>query len=264
MSRVYFHSPHGQAELLGSERAYASCLTQNITTGLLELDRFRTADQLMPLVHPGHYLNSIDPGSPAWATSFRIAFHTDSGGFLTWRGHDLDPLTLTLNTAMLVGNDHVRLLARLHGQCELHGWVDGPNRQWLGDLIRAGLRSGLYRDGAGWDNIAALLGQRDDEPVVMSYSVTSGFPGPRAADWQPTLGDDGEPVRRDDWTEEFYELDDAEQWGRGVAWLRRQPGSLELTPHRFGSYRFGHGLTVLDLTVADWEMRLAARLGMPG
>ena len=35
----------------------------------------------------------------------------------------------------------------------------------------------------GWENVAALLRNRDDAPVVCSYSVTDSFPNPTIARW---------------------------------------------------------------------------------
>ncbi|GAA4304598.1 hypothetical protein GCM10023178_11830 [Actinomadura luteofluorescens] len=37
----------------------------------------------------------------------------------------------------------MRFLARLHAQCELHGYVEGPNRAWLADVIDQGPAAGV-------------------------------------------------------------------------------------------------------------------------
>jgi hypothetical protein len=44
----------------------------------------------------------------------------------------------------------VRFLARLHGQCEVHGWVAGKNRAWLADIIETGRETAILRDDMGW------------------------------------------------------------------------------------------------------------------
>lgn len=258
MSRVYFHTPSGGAELLGSERAYAASVVRAIAVGLLRISH--NYDRLAGLVRPGHYLTDGRQNSPEWRTWFETAFTVDdgdpNGSLLVWQGLPLDSFTLQLNTAQVIGNDQVRFLARLHGQCEVHGWVDGPNRAWLAGLINVGVSNGLYRDGAGWDKVAALLRDRDDEPVVMSYSVCDSFPAESVADWSPTLDADGEPVNDDEW----YELAEDERWRLAMAGLRTGRGRLELSPVGFASYYFGDGLSVLDLLAQDWETRLTARL----
>lgn len=262
MSRVYFHSPTRDAELRGSERAWMCGLVEDLALGVLRLDDATRFDRLLSLVAPNHYVakhaDRQGPGMPM-ATAYRLAFFHDD----TWttplmqhRGRRIDTFSLTLNTAMLLGNEQVRLAARLHGQCELHAWVDGPNRAWLADVMQAGVDSGIYRrrlpyhglngpelgrwSEQGWDDVIALLRERDDEPVVTSFSVTDQF---------PNEGPDGQ--YGDDW----YALGAAEQWRIGMEWLRQAPGNLELGPGQEG-YRFEHNLTILDLFASDWEERL--------
>ncbi|MGW0578324.1 hypothetical protein ACWD25_20665 [Streptomyces sp. NPDC002920] len=261
MSRIYFHSPTRDAELRGSERRWMSGLVEDLTIGILRLDDATRFDRLLSLVGPGHYVarhaDREGPGAPI-TTAYRLGFfHDDSHTtpLMQHRGRRIDTFSLTLNTAMLLGNEQVRLAGRLHGQCELHAWVEGPNRAWLADVMQAGVDSGIYRrrlpyrDGPrgelkwsdqGWDDVVALLRERDDEPVVTSFSVTDQFPNP---------GPDGQ--YGDDW----HDLDAAEQWRIGMAWLRQAPGNLELGPDQ-ESYRFEHNLTILDIFAPDWEERL--------
>lgn len=245
MSRVYFHSPSGMAELRGSERAWASSLVNDMACGFIAR---ADQDALFELIPVGHYLREVPEGRkhPHWDKWLRTAWCV--GLDLNWRGHTLDAWTFTLNTALLLGNDPVRFMARMHGQCEIHGWVDGRNRVWLADIIGRGRASGLYRHDAGWEDVAAFLGQRDDEPVVMSYSVCDGFPNAYASDWTGT---------GDDW----YDLPEVEQWDRGMRYLRSMSG-LELSPDDWTEMRFGHGLSVIDLTAPDRDERLRSALGV--
>lgn len=116
-----------------------------------------------------------------------------------------------LNKAM-VANPAVRLIARLHGQCEIHCYVEGQDRAWLADrifealhtLVRVKdmdgdrmvelLRVGFSASGGriGWLRLMDWLRSRSDEPVVCSYSVTSQFPPYNAetethASWEQAL-----------------------------------------------------------------------------
>jgi hypothetical protein len=261
VSRIHFHSPSGQAELKGSERAWMRGLVEDIAVGTLALDNASHFDRLLCLVSPGHYVakHADRPGDGMqMTTAYRLAFlHDDdhTTPLMQHCGRRIDTFSLALNTAMLLGNAPVQLAARLHGQCELHAWVDGPNRAWLADVMQAGIDTGIYRRrlpygvgpggeprwaDQGWDDVIALLRERDDEPVVTSYSVCDRFPNP------------GPDTRySDDW----YELDGAEQWRLGMEWLRQSAGKLELRPEQ-ESYRFTHNLTIFDLFAPDWEGRL--------
>ncbi|MFJ2004785.1 hypothetical protein [Streptomyces chartreusis] len=263
MSRVYFHSPTRTAELHGSERAWMSGLVEDIAVGMLGLHSAEHVDRLVGMASPSHYIaqhaDRYPSGMPL-ATAYRLSFlHDDSytEPVMTHRGRRIDTFALALNTALQLGSDQIKLAARLHGACELHTWVDGPNRAWLADVMQAGVDSGVYRrrmpyhglEGAepgrwtdqGWDDVIALLRERDDEPVVTSYSVTDQFPNP---------GPDAE--YNDDW----YRGDTAVQWRLGMEWLRASTGLLEMKPDDWATYRFEHRLTLLDLFAPDWEDRL--------
>lgn len=262
MSRLYFHSPSGDAQLKGSERRWLAGLVNDLAVGMLDLHNANRVDRLISLAAPGHFIaQHADryPNGMALETAYRLAFlHDDpySPALIQHRGHRIDTFSLALNTAMQLGNEQIRLAARLHAQCEVHAWVDGPNRAWLANVIENGLEAGIYRrrlayrDGSeaepkwsdqGWDDVIGLLRSRDDEPVVTSSSVTDQFPnpGPHATEYG------------DSW----YQLDDTNSWRIGMGWLRQAPGQLELRPNN-KAYRFEHKLSILDLFSPDWEERI--------
>lgn len=278
MSRVYFHSPSRTAELHGSERAWLGGLVNDITIGLLDVrGALGRADRLRELIHPDHHLahHSTQPEEfLRWAASYEVSFSvgwSDRTPLIQYAGRPVDSFTLSLNTALTVGNDAIKLAARLHGSCEIHAWVDGPNRAWLADIMQAGLDSGLYRRKLireaseygpelsieqGWGDVIALLRARDDEPVVTSYSVTDSFPTSSVGDWMDRWAGEQEDERRDSW----YDLDDAEQWRISMAGLRASEQGLEMKPDNWNDFRFGHCLSVLDLFASDWQERLGAAL----
>lgn len=242
MSRVYFHAPTRTAELLGSERAYAGGLASRIAAGLLNASDHQ--DRFGELLGSGHALRRQLPG-PAWGRHYELLFRhdyePDSIPLITWQGHRLSPFMLELNTVLLVGNEPMRFLARLHGQCEIHCWVDGPNRAWAADVIEEGVRSGLYRSNQGWESVVELLRESDQDRVVLSYSGADTFPNPGLADIEG-------------YGEEWSALSVEERWERAVK------GLAPLSEIKPGPYHFAEGLTVLDLTVPDWELRLARAL----
>lgn len=270
MSRVYFHSPSETAELRGAERAWASGIVEDMAVGIVTPRFGEQRDRMLGLIPQDHYLRAVPVDSPSWERSFQTAWRVQLD--LEWRGKTLDAWTFSLNTALVLGNDQVRFLARLHAQCEIHGWVDARNRAWLASLIEDGRALGFYRPDMGWEAVVEMLRRRDDEPVVMSYSVTESFPNAYASDWMPTWPE-GVPERfdalteaqqreREERSESWYDLDATERWERGMRWLRAQPGMGEMRPADWSDFRFGHGLTAFDLLASDRDERLDRALGL--
>lgn len=268
MSRVYFQSPSGDAALLGSERAWAGSLVSDLSTGLVSPFVGDQVDRMLELVPAGHYLHAVDRNTPGWLPRWLSSFHTAWRVDLRlhWDGHDFDAWTVGLNTALVVGNDPIRFLARLHAQCEIHTWVDGPHRAWLAGIIAAGRELGFYRPDAGWEAVVELLRSRDDEPVVLSYSVTDTFPNSGSSDYMPPWPEgvpeqwdaltDAQKQERRDASEAWYGLDYDERWASGMRWLREQSG-LQMTPEDWPTFRFGHELSAFDLIAPDRDARLA-------
>lgn len=206
-------------------------------------------------------------------------------------GVSLGPSSVSLNTALALGSDPVRLAAKIHGWCEVHAWIDGPDRAWAADIIQQGLDVGVYRRGfwfvdgindtgrpadehpsrkwssQGWEEVQALLRERDDEPVVMSYSVCDQFPSER---WHPEWP--GREVEKwGDYTEaeqeavtafgerwyETLEADPGGVWDACVGRLRERSWG-RISPETLGRETFGPGVTIYDLFAADRDERVRA------
>lgn len=137
-------------------------------------------------------------------------------------GAQLDSFAVALNTALAIGGDVVRLMARIHSQCEIHGFIPPEDCEFVANIIAKGRKSGLCRSEMGWQGVSELLKTAafDGNPVVMSYSVTDTFPG-----W------DGEKDEAKPWDEAFAALDK----------------SLAIKAEGWGDYFFGNGLTFFDL-----------------
>lgn len=298
MSRVYFHSPSGEAELRGSERAHLNFVAYGPAGAAWGLSRHTDLDWmagvigLIPEVPDGQYganylhtylreaqaeharnhelYKAWKPGMPGpYGESYdasrrlRSSLKTRLAGSLSdtvfvVAGRRLHAGDLALNTALAVGSDPIKLAAKIHGWCEAHAWVDGPDRAWLAEIIDEGLAVGVYRRGIwyadqpdtprdkwssqGWEEVQAHLRSRDDEPCVMSYSVCDQFPNRHTAAWEP-------PPMPDDWAPSWADTDE------GLAeWERDYPTAED----KAARYLDGAGDGWYELPVDEqWRLAMA-------
>jgi hypothetical protein len=219
------------------------------------------------------------------------------GVALAVAGQRLRSADVDLNTALVAGSDPVRVAAKLHGWCEAHCYVEGSDRDWLAGIITDGLSAGIYRHGLwyvngpaadqpdrkwsdqGWGDVLALLGECDDGPVVLSYSVTDGFPNRAVAGYAPEVPEGWVPDSvtdekgRAEWEEDggltddyrdeyasdlFYALPDDERWRLAMDGLRSSQPWARLAPETLASVAFGPAVTVYDLFAPDRDERVRA------
>lgn len=240
MSRIYFHThEHGGAELRGSERAWMGCLVNDMMLAVLG-DLEHAKPWLLPLLPPNCYLRTQPDFGRACATWLRVAM----GETLRLPSGPVEPWLMGLNTALALGSDELRLLARLHAQCEVHCWIEGEkDKGWLADIIENGRRLSIMRDEQGWESVVTLLRQPGDFPVVCSYSVCEQFPNFGA------LPDDHPLKLRtdEDRGEAFYELTEAEQWTLCFGALKEAGGGLHITRKGWDKFIFGDGTSAFNL-----------------
>lgn len=348
MSRVYFHTPSGTAEIRGSERAWLSFVAAGPAMYAWDLDRTgldsERAYQLVemnPEPEPGEfgsnylhtYMREAKAEEDRWRKAYKEyetagrpygplggprynhehqrrfidALKTNlrvQGFELHINGHRLHTSNIELNTALVAGSDVVALAAKIHGWCEVHAWVDGQDRDWLAGLVEQGLETGIFRRGVwydngpdeertwasqGWEELVPFLRARNDEPVVMSYSVCDQFPTPHIEDWQwqPTeLPDDWRPswandekglaewesfgeetkqeerneARQDSW----YDLPGEQKWELAMAALREQRPWARIGPDNLRTTSFHKMVTVYDLFAPDRDERIAAAFTSEG
>lgn len=237
MSRITFESKERTVEVRGSERFHAAYLIEKITAVFLDLE---TNQKLLAKAIPAsHYLNRINPASPQWANDFEMAFR--SGLNLEVDGKPISSFILGLNTASAVGGDAIKLLARIHGQSEIHGYVAGKNRHWMADIIE-NAPADVLRPNSGWEDLVELLRESEDGPVVMSYSITENFLSTVGTDWVGEVFsqqevEDEEAVNENGYTaweqleEDWDDLDSDTKWDYAMKWLEANGSSgLEITP----------------------------------
>jgi hypothetical protein len=252
MSDVLFRTADEVAVLAAAERARTATMVDDLALGLLAPHRPAAARWLSRLLRPEHFLRTVAVDDPRWAEEYRAAFagHVDAG--LVWAdGRSVESFALALNTAVLVGNDCLRLLVWLHAECEHHGYIEPAHQDWAAGIIEEGLSTGLLRAAAGWPGVVALLRARHG-PVVLG-EAGDGMSAAEAADapeapWNrpgATAPAPQEPPGRA-----------GSDWADVLARLRVDPALLPLDPQTIRR-PYGHGLTVLDLTAQDSARRLA-------
>jgi hypothetical protein len=211
MSRVCFHVNRGKEfELGGSERAYAGGIVDSIGIAVAKslgaTGPWAWGQQVVPA---DHYLARM--GKQEFDRSIDWSLKNDlriSTGATTTE----NAWVLNLNTAMRAGSNPVRLMARLHAQCEVHCFIRGANRKWLAGVIGEGCESKVLR--RPWMALAEWL-TTSAVDVVCSYSVCDGFP----------------EYQQGSWKKQFSGL---------------HP-TLEIQPDNFESYHFGSGITWWDV-----------------
>lgn len=235
MSRLYFHSPSGDAEVMGSERHYMSRIVSGTLAESLQLDG-TSEPPLRALIEKGSYVHSYS--GRAFNESVRTIVNILDDLFEV-EGKLIETFALALNTAYVSGSDVIRLCARIHAQCESHCYIEGPNRKWFADIIEQGRKCFILRANQGWEDVVHLLVSRDDEPVVMSFSVCESFPNRYLSTWEaPEIDEDDEdaPDINDLWDD----LGGAERWKYSMEGLRKKH-KLEIKPDDWDSYFFMHG-----------------------
>lgn len=263
MSAIYFTSPTDEAKLRGSERAHMGIMASDALLKALDItDTPRPPEHEVPLrqslcrMLKSRELPNRTYESKNLPTTLHVAWGDEC--FVMPDGREIGVWTAGLNTVLATGDDTVKLLARLHGQCEIHCYVEGQYRFWLADIMERGRSTGLYRPDQGWEGVMEHLRKDKDEPVVCSYSVCEGFPNQgvamEAGLWNPEMDAEGEWVDEDQW---YNEVKPEQAWDMCMASIRKNQGGLELTPDHWDwpDWHFREPIT-------GYHVRDAARAGI--
>ena len=236
MGVIYFNQRNGKrVPVSGPERNWMAHWVTGAFVGVLPVHR--SPEKLARL-----FTHEQGPSNPS-----SVHLSLEVGSLMDYsmhiKGEDPSLFTLQLNTALAIGNDVLKLCARMHGQCELHAFVrSAENQLWLAYIIGEGLDSRMLRKGMGWEAVVEEL-TRDTGPLVMCYSVSDDFPNPNFDNIEPRGGEFDERYR---W---FDELSHEEQWDLAFEGLekRSETDKLELCPDDWDTFRFRSGLWALDI-----------------
>ncbi len=248
MSVISFYSPQKTAEVAGSELAYCRYLCKKLTMAVLRVasddDQSHPIRQMLPQDHP---LQSVE--ERYFLRQLEAIIGEDAETTLTINGQRETLMSIKFNTALVIGDDLIKLVARLAGQVELHCFVEGSDRRWLARLLEEALQTKILRRGAGWESVVALLRQSNTDPIVASSSVTNVFPNHQVAiqgnSWSPPTGSTNDDAVIAVWDT----LTDSEQWQLAMEGLRNlnRRRRIELRPTEWGIFRFGAGFSAFDI-----------------
>jgi hypothetical protein len=249
MSRVYFHTEtDGDFELSGRERARMAQSLQRLAWSVLidSDDRYETEQRIKDwrkVLSPNHYLKNAGLRESHFFEDLETWFVVGDIGGRHWleyeRGGEpirLSPFVMQLNTGVATKSPFYSFYARVHGQSELHCYIEGEHRAWLADVLRQGLDEfvlphntdyGKYR---GYHDLIPFLEKRDTEPVVLSYSVCQQFPGSFLTESQNER------------------LSKTRRWAKAVDALREKNATakLQIAPENLTLQGFDNGVSAFE------------------
>lgn len=238
MSSINFRSKSASARVSGAERAAAGVITQNLMMAVLDMviDQHQPEKSILFKALPSDCYAVDRPKLMRdwWRMSSMMGYN------IVIDGKEIDMFSVSLNTAFAIGSDPIKLLARLHGQCEIHCYVEDASKLWLSNIIRDGLSKKIMRPEMGWEGVISLL-ESSDGLIVTDFSVSDSFPNPHVAGWEPPLDEKGDPNY-----EAWYEIDADERWEKSALGIRSQKG-LEITPVNWTNFYFNDGVSAFGL-----------------
>lgn len=241
MSAIQFNCRSKVVSVWGVERANMMMLCKDLLAATIKVDyaKLEAVNKVVTNCFTG-----TAPPSHSQSAPLALQLMFNLGNVTVYAdGRGDSGFTVGLNSALCIGNDAIKLMARLNGQCEMHCWVADKNRHWLANIIEQGLSTGIFRRNVGtrstsWHKVVELLRSDNVGDVVCSYSVSDNFPNSKIAG----LDED-----------EYNSLKAGQQWDAAMDGLRTIKG-LELTPDNWESYRFGNGLSGFDAAREIWSL----------
>lgn len=254
MSSIAFHERGWTVRVSGRERAAMGLICSDMLAAQIGKLAYQDLGWVEVVAKSGHYLHSEAVALRKSANESEKADrqHRLAQSLETWfsvggitsqdalvlNGKPVDPFTIGLNSAVAWGNECIQLAAKLHAQCEIHAYCEGPDRAWLADLIGRCVKLGVFQAEPwgydGWAAVMARLVSSSEAPVVTSYSVTDTFPN-------PSFAPEGMEMDEDDPWDTWSKFSEDDQWRWSMEALRRET-SLRIAPETIGK-RYGDRMT---------------------
>lgn len=195
MSAITFYAGRKYANLRGSERAYARHMV--LVQAVEMMVNLATSRPEYAAATRARIFNLDDYVEKAWNAV--EADRTQTRAFRGWLalglregeatvlvgGERLGFMELALNTALVAGSPAMRLLAYLHGSCEVHAYFEPPHDNLI-NAITTGRRHSVLRADMGWEAVLDLA-KATKATIVTDYSVSDSYTGTlkalREASW---------------------------------------------------------------------------------
>lgn len=213
MSYIAFHSKHHDtAHVRGSERAHMQIMMADMAAAVIPrgLGPVHPFVNLIPARDQDRWAPQLSEGRHATWIPIYFSAHSDTK--LRFNGKEHETFETVLNTILAMNSDVMSFMAKVWGNCESHGWFPAEDHTFFADIINEGLINHILRPNKGWDKVLEMFNAGLEDPIVMSYSVTDGFPNAELAghDYE---GDEA-------WWESTTE---EEQWDVCMAALMEKP-----------------------------------------
>lgn len=243
MSHIAFHTKGREpVKLRGSERAHFSILSVDIAAATLPrgLDMVPNFINLVPLKDRERWAPQLTAERyDSWVPIY-LSSHSQTK--LQFNGELHHCTETVLNTIIAMESDVMSLMVKIDGKCEVHGWFAPEDHSWFAAVMRRGLDNNLLRGNSGWEAVIELFESDLSEPIVMSYSVTDGFPNPHICD-----------VSEEDEDEWFEHTTEDEKWDMSMLALRRTDWT-QISVENLHNERYLDGATLWDAVASpEWK-----------
>ena len=241
--QIVFHSQTGWEVAPKEVREFADQLIANLLYGALELwEPGRQLDAYHGVLGRMLYVKRKRQYEP-WFPNSGIGFtpivlnslgrnRADEYRFKLGRAYDT-VRTVQLNTALRIGNDIVKLLARIQGHGEEPCFVEARNAKWLASIIMRGIAHQWLFEEDGWLPVVSML-ERTRDPIVITGTLDFANVDFVKGAWIGLL-----PKRE-------AHKHKSKRWRACITALREQP-RLELNPKTWEDYCFGSGIDALKI-----------------
>jgi hypothetical protein len=247
MSAIIAHMHNENIAIPGGIRGAWDLLFRDIFMRIMKPAIYDGPDKtagLRSLLPPGHCLLAeqgyeFENLAECWLRGRMLHADNLEHPFLVLDGRRLLFFATVLNTVVSLGSDALTLAARLHGQCELHCYVEYEDFYWFADMLRKSIPIFRAQHKQATNQLEWLehemrqIHRKKGLPVVFSYSVTN--PWPNALDCNVSDG-------------AWAKMDRDRRWSLGTEALRSHPEKrLRIGPDEWDGYQFDYGLSAFDL-----------------
>lgn len=171
MNTIQFHAQHGEdpntVTIQPSESSKFADIINNI--GKAFLQPAWNQDILRKAIAAENSLSQETRDIVRWAEQFTTKFNNKEFNFVV-EEQVLDSYSINLNTVQSVGNNSMKLLARLHHATRM--WIAVEDTDWVADIIQDA-HPDIFQKDKGWLDVINLLRQNHAVPVIVTSNNNS-------------------------------------------------------------------------------------------